>query len=218
MVLINLAIKTNAVQGNGEIWCHLCDHILSKYLNTTPPLQITITPLINLTKCSIDLENPALCSSLSLLLKKWHAHLTQLLDHTFKHCEFSLASTVLNLHLKVVQFLKKYPQYQHTIDYQPDIMVTYVTGVISRQDIWEYEVFKYGLNYLLVVVQLGYPPKEILTCLLGSFGRLQEALWTALDPILVEIYKCNGFGLFKQALKELSSPLGDDSNPLAAVL
>ena len=119
VVLINLCLKTNAVVGNGDIWCHLCDYLLTRYLKVTPPLPIAITPLVNLTRCSIDLQNPSLASSVSLLLNKWHGPSTQLLDFTFKHCEFTLSSTILSFHLKIVQFLKKYPQCKENIDYNP---------------------------------------------------------------------------------------------------
>ena len=92
-------------------------------------------------------------------------------------------------------------------------MVNYIINLLST-DIWEYEVFKSGLNYFNIVMQLGYPPEGVLTCLLKSFGKLQESLWHSVNTILASIHQAYGFEVFTSSLTQLHSPLADAGNPL----
>ena len=80
---------------------------------------------------------------------------------------------MLNLHVKIVQLIRKHPHLKEELNYQPEIVVNYIVNLFSKRDIWEYEAFNNSLNYLNLALQLGYPPLLILSCLLGSFGKLQ---------------------------------------------
>lgn len=80
---------------------------------------------------------------------------------------------------------------------------------MKKQELWEYEVFKNGLNYFLIALQLGYPPRDILHCVLSAFGKLQETLWSALDPILMLVYRNYGFHIYIEVLGTLGSSLAN---------
>lgn len=213
VVLINLAMRTMAL-GDGQIWSQLCDYLLSTCLHRTPPMPVVITPLMNFVKIAYDTNFPYLVTSASLLLKKWWQPITNLLDFSFLRHDFSLSSIVLNLHVKIVQLIRKHPHLKEELNYQPEIIVNYIINLFSKRDIWEYEAFNNSLNYLNLALQLGYPPLPILTCLLNSFGKLQETLWHSLNTMLTFIYKNYGFDMFAHVLGEMGSTLADEGNPL----
>lgn len=108
VMMINLVLKTMAV-GNGETWANVCDSLLASYLNTSPPLSIIITPLINLTKAAQDLQTPQLLASVTVLLRKWWHPVTNLLDFSQTRHEFTLSTVVMQLHVCIVQLLKQCP-------------------------------------------------------------------------------------------------------------
>jgi hypothetical protein len=69
--LLNYSLKTNAVSSTIDTWIYIINEVMTKFVNASPPLPLVLTPLINLTKAVVHLDNEDLITKIAGLLSYW---------------------------------------------------------------------------------------------------------------------------------------------------
>jgi hypothetical protein len=67
------------------------------------------------------------------LLKRWWRPITNLLDFSLARYEYTLGAAVIGLHVQILQLIKQNPDSQKEIEYDPNVMVSYVTGLLRAK-------------------------------------------------------------------------------------